>query len=69
MIVLTRAGLPSRTLTGKNKRQSVKIGDKLPINRLVEGKQSGLVGYQLPNGDRLFASLSKLRPVRADVTT
>ena len=63
VIGLPRAGLPSRGLAGKNKRQSAKIGDNVPINRLVEGKQSGLVGQELPNCDRLTSRIVKLHPV------
>ena len=44
VISLSRARRPCWFLTGQNNRQPVEIGDDLPVNRLVKGKQSGLVG-------------------------
>jgi hypothetical protein len=64
VVGLARTRFPGGRLAGENKRQSVKIGDNAPVDGLVESKQSRLVGEELTNGDRLLASLGKLRPVR-----
>ena len=46
VISLPRARLPCRLLTRHHRRQ-VKILNHLPVDRLVEGEQTGLMGQEL----------------------
>src|SRR5688500_18079133 len=55
MISLLRSRLPCRFLSSSNVCQAVEIGDQASINGLVQGKQSGLVGQELSNGNFFFS--------------
>ena len=65
MIGLSCAWLPRWGLTGQNLCQSIEISDNVPVNRLVECKQSGLVGKKLADRNLFLAPLAKPRPVGA----
>ena len=64
VVRLSRSGLPRWLLPGEHERETIQIGDQVAIDRLVKGKQSGLVAEQLPDNDLLLALLSELGPVR-----
>ena len=66
VVRLPRAGLPRRLLTRQHRGQAIEIGDDAPIDRFVDGEQSGLVCQELAHGNALLALLRELRPVRAD---
>src|SRR5262249_15959684 len=63
VIGLSHAWLPRGGLTGHNIRQSIEIGDNVPVDRLVECKQSRLVGKQLADCDLVLAPLAHLPPI------
>jgi hypothetical protein len=65
VVCLSRAWLPGRALPGHDRRRPIKVSDYRPVNPLVKGKQCGVVGQELPDGDHFFAVLGELRPVSA----
>src|SRR5688572_14378946 len=63
VISLARTGFPFRFLASKNHCQPVKIGDCIPIDRLIESKQACLMSEQLPNSNCFLILLGELRPI------
>lgn len=61
---MPRSGLPSGLLTRQDHRQAIEIGEGVPIDRLVDCEQTGLVAQTLADRDPLFAILGKFRPIR-----
>jgi hypothetical protein len=57
VVRLPRTRLPGRALAGHDSRQTIEICNNRPVNRLVKGKQSGLVGQELPDGGHFLAVL------------
>ena len=63
VISLARPRFPRRLLTSEHDGQAVEIGDDASVDRFIDGEETGLVGEQLTDRDRLFALRGEFWPV------
>src|SRR5262245_46889190 len=66
VVSLARPWLPRRLLTGEHDREPIEVGDDTWIDGLIEREEARLVREQLAHGDRAFALVGKLGPVRGN---